>query len=196
MSFENLKQSWRNLVEDFIGVPCPSGLGHRMKKSGHLRDDKYCCHNDCDLAYYKSTLQEIELNSARVVVDDVYYEGPFETICKLNQTLDELDGVNETVDALKEYNNKAFKDGCTQGMKMERANLYNTVATSRQILIDAMSMIGITEFKVPQFVDWFEKQRDAAVCPRQDVVTYKTCKNIMELSAIMAEVQTEGVQLT
>jgi hypothetical protein len=96
-----------------------------------------------------------------------------------------------------EHNNKtAYQEGCTQGMKMERKKLFDTLLLSRQLLLDTLQPIGINEHRVKQFVEWYEGQRDARVNPKQDDVTYKVCKNIMDLEDTLRQTMQEDVKLT
>jgi len=97
---------------------------------------------------------------------------------------------------LEKNNNKAYQLGLEEGMKMQRKALFDTLLESRQHLLDSLAPIGINEHRVRQFAEWYENQRDARVNPKQDMVTYKICKNIMALEDVLREVQNADVQLT
>lgn len=97
---------------------------------------------------------------------------------------------------LEDNNKNAHQEGIKQGMKMQRKALFDTLLETRQHLLDTLTPIGINEHRVRQFAEWYENQRDARVNPKQDMVTYKVCKNIMALEDILREVQRDDVQLT
>jgi hypothetical protein len=190
MLFQNLKRFIQNLIEEFIGRKCPSGLGHRIPK--HETGD--CNHWDCveiRLNAYK------EANTSSVVIEGFPIEGPTPAIDKITSIMNQLEALNESIDALQDYSNKAFQHGLAHGINMEREKLFYTLQISKQLLLDTVQGMGVTsDQKVQQFVTWYETKRERDVNPRQDIVTYKTCTNILALTAAMTELQQSDVQLT
>jgi len=145
---------------------------------------------------YVTPVEPIVPEIATIMVGDTQLEGPKETILVIESVIKRLELLNESIAALQEYNNQAFLKGCVHGRNMEKAKLQNTLAVAKQLLLDQIQPIGVVESRVPQFIDWYERIRESAVNPKQDVVTYRTCKTILELDEAMREISEADVQLT
>jgi hypothetical protein len=111
----------------------------------------------------------------------------------LKTALDEVDLISSRINTLglliptiKENNtayiNNAYHDGINKGMKMQKEQLRLTLINAKQLLVEQLIPVGVIEHRVPQFIEWFEKVRDGANSPRQDLQTYKVCKSIAELT--------------
>lgn len=207
MSFQNLTNALLNFIEEhFIGKLCPSGLSHGVRhRIPYSQWTTFpipkCDHPDCVL------FRDLdELKALRGITSNIRVEGlpsetfpgdcPMPAINKINAIINQLEALNESIEALQDYSHKAFKHGCVHGVNMERKRLFETLQNSKQLLLDTISNIGVNETRVPQFVSWYETTRDSSMNPRQDIITYRTCKNILELNTAMVELQQEDVQLT
>lgn len=178
------------LLNIWLGPKCPFGTNHRSTRTyRRFTDDIYCMHPECVAMRedYKFDTVDIDGKSIKVTKHVA-------NAIKSNQHI--LYTQAQRIKVL-EYNiTTAYEQGYQHGMKMERKKLFDTLLQSRQLLLDTMMSIGINEHRVSQFVDWYETQRDAKVNPKQDDITYKVCKNIVELEAVLRKVNEDDSQLS
>lgn len=167
MSKINLKNVYNKILDKVLGPMCKSGLSHRERNRGMIINDKYCLHEDCK----RLRLVNLEIELIRR---------------SLNFNLQKAE---VELNIQKNKNNTAFNDGCIHGINMERAKIYETLGNSKKLLLDLLSSFGVAEARVPQYIDWFERVRVAEVSPKQDIITYNICKNIVEINTAMQELQ-------
>ena len=72
---------------------------------------------------------------------------------------------------------------------MNKEQLYDALNNAREVLLDSIKIQGIGGTRVAGYVDWYERVRDPRVNPSQDLVTYRTCKSIIELETSMLALQ-------
>lgn len=188
-----LKTSIATVTNIFLGKPCASGLPHRCPKGPIFSKNIYCMHADCIAFREEHKLVAITLGDKELKV-------PRKSVMEIRSHSQALQKIIQDTQALNkeltQNNNTAFEQGRQQGINMERQKLYNTLLMSRQLLLETLAPIGINEHRVRQFVEWYDNQRDSRVNPKQDVVTYKTCQNIIELEETLRATQDASVQLT
>lgn len=191
MSDKNSKTSFlASITNLFLGYPCVSGLPHHSTRNFSIfTPDIYCMHPECVAVRYEHNFATIEL-------DGIEIKGSKDTINKIKANQRTLGKLIEAKKILEENNKSAFEKGRQHGTNMERKKLFDTLLQSRQLLLDTMVSVGINEHRVAKFVEWYETQRDPRVNPKQDEITYKVCKNIMDLEITLREAMQTNVQLT
>lgn len=177
------------MIDLVLGKPCESGLGHRWSPLNIITNDTYCMHDDCRMLRDAHNFAVVDFGSGKI-------KGRKDTIQKLRENNGKLYELALLNDKLNHEIKIAFDKGTREGIHMERVRLYSTLLQSRQLLLDTLAIKGINEHRVRPFVDWYENTRDPRVNPREDDVTYKVCKNIVELEETLIATQKADVQLT
>jgi uncharacterized protein YdcH (DUF465 family) len=189
MSLPSLKNVFKPIIDLVLGKPCDSGLGHRWSPLNIITNDTYCMHDDC------RTLRDAH-NFAVVDFGGGEVKGRKEAIQKVKENYAKMYKLASLNDELNIKITTVFEEGRQYGSNMELVRLYNTMLQSRQLLLDTLAAKGINEHRVAAFVEWYENTRDPRVNPREDDLTYKVCKNIMDLEDNLRAAQKADVQLT
>lgn len=159
----------KSLIDWFLGKPCSLYATHRHEPLARFGKTPVseCQHPTCeDTRRFSSIADTINANQAELQV-------------RLTELAEN-----------KKQNLVTLREDCIKiGMRMQKEKMYKTLVTARQLLVDQLIPAGISVPRIKPFIEWYENQRDALNAARQDINTYSVCTTIIELDAVLAEVQ-------